>query len=158
MSENNELPEGLTPLGSGTQASVAPQSPALPLGAPAAVSTAMPSAVPYSPAKAISITLPDGRVVGMDKPKMSLSAAVAGVLGGLDYKNVQVYTMEKAMVKSLLYITDIDGIQEPKISDPISRAALEQKLGDEVLDTIFLVWAENFPGVDPSLLQIVKKS
>jgi hypothetical protein len=114
--------------------------------------------VVYRAAEPIEIELPDGRKVAMAKPNMSLADKIAGVLQNVSYKDPTAMEIEQKRVKSLLYITSIDGVTEPKICDPIMRAALEQKLGDEVLDALFLAWIENFPPVDKAVLKITKKS
>ena len=114
--------------------------------------------VVYQPAQPIEIELPDGRKIGMAKPNMSLSEKVANIMQNISYKDFSTLELEKQRVKALLYITHIDGVNEPKISDPLMRAALEQKIGDEFLDALFIQWIENFPPVDKSVLKVVKKS
>lgn len=107
-------------------------------------------------AQAISIELPDGRKIGMARPNMSLSEKIAGVLANTSYAPAA-HEIERSRVKCLLHITDIDGVPEPKICDPIMRAGLEQRIGDELLDALFLEWAENFPSVDKATLKTTKK-
>ena len=140
MSEN--LPPGSVPLAS-----------SLPVGA-----TPDKAKVVYHAPSPIVIDLPDGRKIEMAKPNMSLSDKIAGVLQNVSYKEPSAMEIERNRVKSLLYIASIDGVIEPKIADPIMRSALEQKIGDEYLDAIFLTWAENFPSVDKAVLKITKKS
>lgn len=141
MSENI-MPEGSVPLAE-----------SLSMGMSAPVD----SKLVYHPSGPIEIELPDGRKIGMAKPNMSLAEKVAAVLQNVSYKDPTAMEIEQKRVKSLLYISHIDGVSEPKICDPIMRAALEQKLGDEVLDALFLAWIEHFPPVDRAVLKIVKK-
>jgi hypothetical protein len=109
----------------------------------------------YQAPSAIEITLADGRKVGMAVPKMALADKIASVMQHIDYKNPVLQQIEYRRVKMLLYITDIDGVTEAKISDPIMRAALEQKIGDAFLDGLFVAFVENFP--DHAVLSVVKK-
>jgi hypothetical protein len=104
----------------------------------------------------ITVELPDGRKIGMARPKASLSAPIATILASCSYGPAS-FEIERSRVKALLYITHIDGVPEPKICDPLMRAALEQKIGDDALDALFLVWAENFPPMDVHQLKIARK-
>lgn len=144
MSAENELPAGSIPLSETIPLAVGPGL--------------LEAKRVYQSAAPIEIELPNGRKIGMAKPNISLSEKIASVLQNVSYKDPTAMGIEQQRVKSLLHITDIDGVSEPKISDPIMRAALEQKIGDEFLDAIFLTWIENFPPVDASVLKITKKS
>lgn len=137
----NQLPEGSVPLAESLAAGGITQS----------VKPVYQAAVP------IEIELPDGRKIEMALPKMSLSEKIAGVLQNFSCKDISAMEIEKQRVKALLYINAIDGVSEPKICDPIMRGALEQKIGDQFLDAIFVTWIENFPPVDPGILKVVKK-
>jgi hypothetical protein len=125
-------------------------------GQPISTSAPASTKVQFVPKEPITITLPDGRTVGMEQPKVSLSNAIAGVLANVDYKNQTMMQLERQRVRSLLYITHINGIPKTRISDPISRAGLEQELGDEFLDDLFLKWTEHF--VSNADLSVAKKS
>lgn len=113
------------------------------------------SQVSYQAPKPIVIDLVDGRKIGMALPKMSLSMFINTVLADCKLKP-DLYELERNRVKSLLYITDIDGVAEPKIADPTMRAALEQKIGDQFLDDIFVRWVENFGSMGVALSSVKK--
>ena len=114
--------------------------------------------VQYVGAGPITIELPDGRKVGMERPRLALSEKIASVMAGWQLQSGHGYEIERSRVRCLLYITDIDGRQEPKIENPIMRAALEEKLGDEFLDAIFALWNQHFASINPATLKVVKKS
>lgn len=120
-------------------------------------SASLKSSSEYRKPSPIEIELPDGRKIVMAKPEASLADMIAGVLANVSYKDPVTMEMEKSRVKSLLYISSIDGVAEPKICNPIMRAALEQKIGDEFLDALYLQFMESFPSVDKSALKVVKK-
>lgn len=144
MSENsNTLPEGSIPLAGSMPLS---QQPAALLSAA------------FQPAVPIDINLPNGLTVSMARPSISLSESVARVVSALQLQNPTIIELEKSRIKMLMYITHINGAPEPRIMDPIMRASLEQKLGDENLDALYIIWTEQFPQTDPGVLQIVKKS
>lgn len=145
MPENdNVLPAGSVPLAQSLSVG------ATPVGEKPKIS--------YMAAVPVDIGLPDGRKIGMAQPNMSLSEKVARVLQNLTYKDPVAMGTEQERVKSLMYITDIDGIPEPKIDDPMMRAALEEKIGLPFLDALFMKWMEHFPSVDKDVLTVTKKS
>lgn len=122
-------------------------------------------AIPLAPQKAagpidksIDVQLPDGRTVTMKRPKCSLSLALNMVLSDVQMSSGILAETERNRVKSLMFISAIDGVNKPMICDPVSRGALEQEIGDENLDGLFIVWFENFPSVSPTEMKVVKKS
>jgi hypothetical protein len=137
----NQLPEGSVPLAQSLSVG-AEAKPALKLT--------------YEPAKPIEIELPNGMVIGMAKPN-SISRNLASIMADYQYSTFGAMEAERKRAECLLYITTIDGEDEPKIADPIMRAHLEQRIGIENLDALLLVWAENFPPTDPAVLKVVKK-
>lgn len=144
MSENS-LPEGATLLAVDGQ----------PVSTAASVpldSGAKPVYVAPGP---IETTLPDGRTIRMEEPKRSLSKTLAAIMSEFEFKSVALGELERQRVRSLLYITHIDNRQITAVVDPISRAALEQQIGDRFLDEIFLEWRGHFGNDIP--LQTVKK-
>lgn len=153
---DTDLPTGSVPL---TEAALTSRpTGSVPLSE-ATVAAALPSraSAAYVKPSPIDATLPDGRVISMAPPNASLSTLIAMVLA--DSKlSPQLYEIEKLRVKCLLYITHIDGVERNKISDSISRASLEEAIGEEFLDVLFAIWFEHFPSVELSQVKIVKKS
>jgi hypothetical protein len=143
---DNVLPEGSVELTPGAQLAGSLQ-----VGAAPQVGK-----LEFKAAQSAVIELADGRKIGMAVPKGSLSLAIAVILA--DFKNPIVYDFERVRVKALLYVTDIDGVPEPRIGDSISRAALEEKIGDQFLDGLVLAWAEAFPPMEAKSISAVKKS
>lgn len=122
-------------------------------------------AVPLAPPKAagpidksIDVQLPDGRTVTMKRPKCSLSLALNTVLSDVQISSGILAETERNRVKSLMFVSAIDGVHKPMICDSVSRGALEQEIGDENLDGLLIVWFENFPSVSPAEMKVVKKS
>lgn len=142
MSDQTELPTGSVPLAA-----------ALPLASGAQVSTAF----AYKKKEPITFQLPDGKQITFDVPKASISELTNSVLAESKV-NPQFYPMEQQRVKFLLYITEIDGVQQAPICDLISRARMEEQIGIEFLDGLFVQWINNYVDMDGANIKIVKKS
>ena len=138
---SNELPEGAVPLAESLN--VGQQK--------------VDSKPTYKPAGPITIELPNGTRIDMERPK-SVSVALAGLTADIQANNPIVQEIERQRALCLLHITAVNGEDQPRIMDPIMRAALEEKIGIEFLDAIFQTWMDEFPPCQASQLKVVKKS
>jgi hypothetical protein len=139
MSEN-QLPEGAVPLDA-----VMPAQPSYEI-----------QLAPYEANKVVTVELSDGRKVRLAKPTASPRRIELRILSGLELPPLQ-FELEKKRVRSLLYVSHINGNQVTRPVDMITFQALEEQIGDEFLDTIFTQYVLNFPDQDSTTAADVKK-
>lgn len=142
----NELPQGSIPL-----TGPVPRAGSVPLDQSAEPAHVQVNRPP------IEFELPNGLKIKMEIPKASISLSLANILAEENFVNPGMAEIERNRIRSLLYISEIDNEPVMKISDQISRRALEQRIGDENLDAIFIIFMEQFPQTDPRQIKIVKK-
>lgn len=111
----------------------------------------------FQPAS-IDVELPNGVIVTFTKPKHSLSLPINTLMASVQFLSPIVAETERSRIKCLMYISHINGQPEPLIVDAKMRAYLEERIGDENLDALFLKWNQAFPGANPADLKVIKKS
>lgn len=143
MSE--EIPEGAQPIDLNGQPLTAGSLPLVPGETPKPV---------WTPKGPIQLQLADGKTVDMARPKIALSEPLARILADVTFKDPIMMQSERQRVRCLLYITHINGQEIMTIGDPISRKALEERIGDEFLDDVFIEWSNHFiNSVSPVVLK-----
>jgi hypothetical protein len=102
--------------------------------------------------------LHDGRWIVMEPPKASISVDVNTVQKETEFADLKLANQDKMQIRSLLYIKSIDGRAIERPRNAIMREALEQELGVDGTDQVFVAWMTFWPPLDDSWLKTVKKS
>lgn len=85
--------------------------------------------IPAELSKEVEVTLPNGKVVIMREPTVSVSRWQAQIMADLDFKDEKLMADEVVQVLALLYIDEIDGNKTEKPKNRVDREYLEQQLG-----------------------------
>lgn len=144
------LPEGAQPL--------VDEQTKVPVAQTIAVGVGSPKVPNFVAREPINVLLPDGRKVGMALPKVALSQFISRILKDDEFADAKLMGQEQLRVKSLLFVSDIDGEPVDRPQDKLACLKLEQDLGDDGCDLVFLAFMQSFRPMDSSQLVITKKS
>lgn len=102
--------------------------------------------------------LNDGRWIVMEPPRCSISVDVNSIQKDAEFADLKLANQDKMQIRSLLYVKSIDSKPVERPRNSIMREALEQDLGVDGTDQVFMAWMTFWPPLDDSWLKTVKKS
>lgn len=106
--------------------------------------------------KHIEFTTPDGTKITLEKQQSS-QRLIDAILADSPIVNPVLLERRIRFVKSLLTVTKINDTAVIKPVNHISLTALEQKLGDENVDYVYLQCMTHFPLADSDEIKDLKK-
>ena len=107
--------------------------------------------------KGIDFTTPDGTRITIEK-QSSLSRFVDQILGETTLVNPMLLERKIRFIKALLSITKINDKPVGMVNkNAIEYADLEQRLGDDNVDQVYMMFYKHFPAADSDEITDVKK-